>query len=64
MMHQLNVDRKELRFLRSAVENEQQRLLDEQKTLDEDDDDYSDLGNDAMLYQTLIDKMDAILLKL
>ena len=64
MMHALNVDRKELRFLREAVEHEQQSLLDEQGLLSEEDDRYSELGNDAMLYQTLIDKMDAILLKL
>ena len=63
-MHALNVDRKELRFLRDAVEHEQQSLLNEQGLLSEEDDRYSELGNDAMLYQTLIDKMDAILLKL
>ena len=62
-MHTLNVNRKELRFLRDAVEHEQQSLLDEQGLFNEEDDRYSELDNDAMLYQTLIDKMDAILPK-
>ncbi|MFT3781478.1 MAG: hypothetical protein QM790_05620 [Nibricoccus sp.] len=64
MIHELKLDKKELRFLREAVEREQERLLAEQKQNDEDSDAFAELGNDAMVYQTIIDKIDALLLKL
>ncbi|MFT3782428.1 MAG: hypothetical protein QM790_10480 [Nibricoccus sp.] len=34
------------------------------KQNDEDSDAFAELGNDAMVYQTIIDKIDALLLKL
>lgn len=64
MIHELKLDKKELRFLREAVEKEQERLLAEQKRTDEESDAFAEFGNDAMVYQTIIDKIDNLLLKL
>jgi len=40
VIHELKLDKKELRFLREAVEREQERLLAEQKRTDEESDAY------------------------
>lgn len=47
--------------MRSALVHERDRLIEKQCSHDEDANEYLESGNDAMLYQSLIDKIDRLL---
>jgi hypothetical protein len=61
MIYSLKFPKKQLRFIKSAVVNEQKRMFEQQKLLDENDDEYSDITNDAMLYETIINYLNRVL---